>query len=140
MELFVEYYNLKKEYDDAKNNYENKLEEKAKLFFDTQPKAVRPKEIVNHISITSDKYLEYCEKIEVVDIEVENARNLLGVREYRLKLKEMELKESNEILDIIFTKRFIKKMKVKHIARDLIYSYQRIYQLLDEINEKIRKN
>ena len=140
MELFVEYHNLKKEYDDAKNNYENKLEEKAKLFFDTQPKAVRPKEIVNHISITSDKYLDYCAKIEVVDIEVENARNLLGVREYRLKLKQMELKESNEILDIIYIKKFIEKKKVKHIARDLIYSYQRIYQLLDEINEKIRIN
>ena len=135
MELFVEYHNLKKEYDDAKNNYENKLEEKAKLFFDTQPKAVRPKEIVNHISITSDKYLDYCAKIEVVDIEIENARNLLGVREYQLKLKEMELKESNEILDIIYIKKFIEKKKVKHIARDLIYSYQRIYQLLDEINE-----
>ena len=52
----------------------------------------------------------------------------------------MELKESNEILDIIYIKKFIEKKKVKHIARDLIYSYQRIYQLLDEINEKIRKN
>jgi hypothetical protein len=138
--LYVEYHDLKLKYNEAKSDYENKLEEKAKLFYDTQPKAVRPKEIVNHISITSDKYLDYCVKIEVVDIEVENARNLLGVREYRLKLKEMELRESKEILDIVYAMKFIDKMKVKHIARKMIYSYQRIYQLLDEINENIRKN
>lgn len=138
--LYCEYHKIYQKFKQASRKYDKILEDKAMLYFNTQPKATNlTKEIVSG-GRTTNKFMELVEKLEKLDIELQQARNERDLKNYLLKKKELEIRESKEILDKIYVYRYIEKKKVKHIARDLIYSYQRIYQLLDEINEKIRKN
>lgn len=136
--LYEEYHDLKLKYNEAKRDYEKALDKKVKLFYDTQPQAVKVKEIVNHISPTSDKFLNYCADIEIVEFEIDKTRNILGVREYQLKLKEKELRESEELLDKIYVLKYLHRMKVKHIAIRINYSREQTYRYLREIEEKLK--
>lgn len=133
--IFVEYHDLKEKYRNAKQDYENSLEEKVKLFYNTQPGSVQPKDIVHHISSTSDKYVNYCADIEIVEYEVEKTRNILGVREYQLKLKEKELRESKDLNDQLYVMYFIENKKVKHIAKKVSYTREYTYDLIKKIKD-----
>lgn len=138
-ELFLEYHEILKQYKEANKNYQNALDKKAELFYNTQPGAVKVKDIVHHISPTSDKYLNYSADLQIIESELENARNILGVRELQLKLKEKELRESKEIKDIIYLMYYIEKRKVKHICYKTNYGKSRVYKLIDEIKKILKK-
>lgn len=138
--IFVEYHDLKEKYKLAKKDYEQSLEDKVKLFYETQPGAVQPKDIVHHVSSTSDKYVNYCADIEIIEYEVEKTRNILGVREYQLKLKEKELRESKELNDQLYVMYFIENKKVKHISRKIAYTREYTYDLIKKLKDLLNAN
>lgn len=138
-ELFLEYYAIYKKYREANDDYQDALDKKAQLFYDTQPKSVKPKEIITHLTPNSDKFLNYSADLQVIECELEKTRNILGIRELQLKLKEKELRESKEILDIVYLMYYIEKRKVKHIAYKMNYGKSRIYEFIDEIEKKLKK-
>lgn len=138
MELFVEHYHLNEEYKEAKKEFEKALAKKSQLLYSIVPRSANfENELVKGSS--SNKFLNYTIKMEEIDKEINVRRNLRDVLAYRLKLKEIELKESSELMDKIYLLRYVDRLKVKHITYKLNYSRQRIYQLLNEISERLDK-
>lgn len=139
MEIYEEYHLLKLEEKNSKRKYEELLDRKAEYYYTrTKPNTSNTEIEMSAVSSTSNKMLNTMINIEELEEEINCQKNIYGIKQYRLKLKEIELRDSNELLDIIYVMRYIDRMKVKHIANKLIYSHQRIYQLIDEIKLKLQ--
>lgn len=137
MELFIEHYKLNEEYKEAKKEFEKALAKKSQLLYSVVPKSANfENELVKGSS--SNKFLNYTIKMEEIDKEINVRRNLRDVLEYRLKLKEIELKKSDELADKIYILKYIEHLKVKYISIKVNYSKAQTYRILDEILTKIK--
>ena len=138
MELFVEHYHLNEEYKEAKKEFEKALAKKSQLLYSVVPKSANfENELVKGSS--SNKFLNYTIKMEEIDKEINVRRNLRDVLEYRLKLKEIELNNSSNILDKIYLLKYVKNMKVRYIAIKTKYSKRRIYDFINDIRKMIKE-
>lgn len=138
MELFIEHYKLNEEYKEAKKEFEKALAKKSQLLYSVVPKAANfENELVKGSS--SNKFLNYTIKMEEIDKEINVRRNLRDVLEYRLKLKEIELNNSSNILDKIYLLKYVKNMKVRYIAIKTNYSKRRIYDFINDIRKMIKE-
>lgn len=136
MELFVEHYHLNEEYKEAKKEFEKALAKKSQLLYSVVPKSANfENELVKGSS--SNKFLNYTIKMEEIDKEINVRRNLRDVLEYRLKLKEIELNNSSNILDKVYLLRYVDERKVRYICIKTNYSKTQIYRILEEIKKKI---
>ena len=138
MELFIEHYKLNEEYKEAKKEFEKALAKKSQLLYSVVPKSTDfENELVKGSS--SNKFLNYTIKMEEIDKEINVRRNLRDVLEYRLKLKEIELNNSSNILDKIYLLKYVKNMKVRYIAIKTNYSKRRIYDFINDIRKMIKE-
>lgn len=138
MELFIEHYKLNEEYKEAKKEFEKALAKKSQLLYSVVPKSANfENELVKGSS--SNKFLNYTIKMEEIDKEINVRRNLRDVLEYRLKLKEIELNNSSNILDKIYLLKYVKNMKVRYIAIKTNYSKRRIYDFINDIRKMIKE-
>ena len=138
MELFVEHYKLNEEYKEAKKEFDKALEKKSQLLYSVVPKSANfENELVKGSS--SNKFLNYTIKMEEIDKEINVRRNLRDVLAYRLKLKEIELNNSSNILDKIYLLKYVKNMKVRYIAIKTNYSKRRIYDFINDIRKMIKE-
>ena len=136
MELFIEHYKLNEEYKEAEKEFEKALAKKSQLLYSVVPKSVNfENELVKGSS--SNKFLNYTIKMEEIDKEINVRRNLRDVLEYRLKLKEIELNNSSNILDKVYLLRYVDERKVRYICIKTNYSKTQIYRILEEIKKKI---
>lgn len=136
-ELFIEYEELKKKYLIAKGRYDNLLEKKAMLIIQTQPKAMDFSKEPTTGGKVINKFDEFVQRLEKLDPELQVARNERDLQEYLLKKKEIELKESKNILDQIYYSRFIKRYQIRPICIKFSYSRRQINRYLEEISKKI---
>lgn len=135
-ELFIEYHELKKEYQRSKFDYDKALNKKAEYLYSILPGGSNTEsELIKGGS--SDKLLNYTIKMEEIEKEITVRRNLMDNLSNRLKLKELELKDSEHILDKIYYLKYVKNNKVRHIARILNYSSSRTYDYLLEVKKTI---
>ena len=138
MELFVEHYHLNEEYKEAKKEFEKALAKKSQLLYSVVPKSANfENELVKGSS--SNKFLNYTIKMEEIDKEINVRRNLRDVLEYRLKLKEIELNNSSNILDKVYLLKYVDERKVKYIAIKINYSKRRIYDFINDIRKMIKE-
>ena len=138
MELFIEHYKLNEEYKEAEKEFEKALAKKSQLMYSVLPKSANSEiELVKGSS--SNKFLNYTIKMEEIDKEINVRRNLRDVLEYRLKLKEIELNNSSNILDKIYLLKYVKNMKVRYIAIKTNYSKRRIYDFINDIRKMIKE-
>lgn len=137
MELFVEHYRLNEEYKEAKKEFDKALEKKSQLLYSVVPKSANfENELVKCSS--SNKFLNYTIKMEEIDKEINVRRNLRDVLAYRLKLKEIELKKSDNILDKVYYLKIVERMKVKYISIKINYSKEQTYRFLKKIAEDLK--
>ena len=137
MELFVEHYKLNEEYKEAKKEFDKALEKKSQLLYSVVPKSANfENELVKGSS--SNKFLNYTIKMEEIDKEINVRRNLRDVLAYRLKLKEIELKKSDNILDKVYYLKIVERMKVKYISIKINYSKEQTYRFLKKIAEDLK--
>lgn len=137
MELFVEHYRLNEEYKEAKKEFDKALEKKSQLLYSVVPKSANfENELVKGSS--SNKFLNYTIKMEEIDKEINVRRNLRDVLAYRLKLKEIELKKSDNILNKVYYFKFVERMKVKYISIKINYSKEQTYRFLKKIAEDLK--
>lgn len=132
-ELFIEYELLKRECKLAKREYDKALEKKAEYYYSVLPGASDTSKELIKTECTNDKFLNYTIRIQEIDSEIDVRKNLYGNLSYRLKLKEIELRNSKELLDRIYTYRYLDKLKVKVIGIKIRYGKSQTYDYITKI-------
>lgn len=135
MELFEEYEAIKIETNKARRKFENLLDKKAEYFYKTQPQSGDTEEQADTKS-NSSKQLNYTLLLEKIEKKIDNQRELLKNREERLKLKEIELRASKEILDRVYVYCYLDHLKVSKFYRLIGYSKAQVYRKIEEIKQK----
>lgn len=136
-ELFIEYELLKRECKLAKKEYDKALEKKAEYYYSVLPGASDTSKELIKTECTNDKFLNYTIRIQEIDSEIDVRKNLYGNLSYRLKLKEIELRNSKELLDRIYTYRYLDKLKVKVIGIKIRYGKSQTYDYITKIKNMI---
>lgn len=139
--LYLDYERFRQNYLEAQRRYDEILSEKEKLFARTQPQAVQfDKEPCTSGDKGSpfDGYLIEKER-KRIDERLTEAEFILNERKELLRLKEQELRNSNDIHDKIYRLRYIVHWKVQKISRETGYSESHLYRILTSINDQIRK-
>lgn len=75
-------------------------------------------------------------KVDLEDI-IKAQKTLFNTRKKRMKKKLKELKASDDIMDVIYRRKFIDKEKVKEIARGVHFTREYTYDLISKIRRKI---
>ena len=138
--LYIEYEEYKNKYYEAQRNCNNILNEKEELFAKTQPKAIQikgDKTTGGKHSNTFDDYLIQKEK-KNIDKRLEEAKSIVNDRGRLLKLKEQELRASNNSYDKIYRCRYIDKLTIEKTSRLSNYSRSQVFNILKEIRKNIK--
>lgn len=77
-------------------------------------------------------------KVDLEDI-IKAQKTLFNIRKKRMKKELRKLKESNDIMDVIYRRKFVDKEKVKNIARGVNFSREYTYDLISKIRRKINE-
>ena len=137
--VFREYNRCKRAYDSMQAICNSILTEKERFFTRTQPNAIRYDKVAVEGGLHDncfDEYLAECEKREI-DKRLNEAIKLLQARAELLRLKEMELRASNDITDVVYTMKYLDNAKPKTIAMALAYSESQIYRIIEQIKREI---
>lgn len=133
--VYEDYESFKRQYHNTQLQYDAILSKKESLFAMTQPHTTNyEKEIVSGGTPKNsfDTYLIKKEE-QQIDEKLAEIKSILEDREQLLKLKEQELRASNEIKDKIYRYREIDKLRVYKIARLIGYSERQIYRIMEEM-------
>ena len=136
--VFREYNRCKRAYDSMQDICNSILTEKERFFTRTQPNAIRYDKVAVEGGLHDngfDEYLAECEKREI-DKRLNEAIKLLQARAELLRLKEMELRASNDITDVVYTMKYLDNAKPKTIAMALAYSESQIYRIIEQIKRE----
>ena len=137
--IYIEYHELKNKYYVAQKEYDKILSEKEELFSKTQPKATEyDKEKVSGGSPSNsfEDYLIIKEKKQL-DERLEESRSILEDRVRLLKLKEDELRLSNNPYDRIYYYKYVLKLSPYKMKRNVGYEVSQIYRILRIINKNL---
>ena len=77
-------------------------------------------------------------KVDLEDI-IKAQKTLFNTRKKRMKKSLKKLKESDDVMDVIYRLKFIDKEKVKNIARGVHFSREYTYELISRIRRKINE-
>lgn len=138
--LYIEYEEYKNKYYEVQKKYNDILNEKEELFAKTQPKATQ----INgektaggkHINAFDD-YLIQKER-KNIDQRLEEVKSILDDRERLVKLKEQELRISNNSYDKIYRFRYIDRLTIEKTARLSNYSRSQVFNILKEIRKHLK--
>ena len=137
--IYIQYDEYKNKYYNAQKEFDSVLREKEELFSKTQPQATRyDKELVSGGKVNNkfDDYIILKDKNKI-DERLLEAKSILEDREKLLKLKEQELKESKDWIDIIYVYYYIDKLSIRKIEKRIPYSTAEICRKLKIIKKNI---
>lgn len=138
--IYKTYELYKQKYYETQQRYNAILNEKEKLFALTQPKAVQFDKERVHGGAASNSFDDYLVKKEQqqIDQRLSEVKAILEDRERLFKLKEMELRESTNIQDKIYTYRYIDKMTIEKISLLTSYSRSQTFRILRTIRNNLK--
>jgi len=137
--LFEEYEIYKNKHYEVQRKYNEILTEKEDLFSKTQPKATRitgEKTTGGKRVNAFDEYLIQKEK-KNIDQRLKEVKSILDDREKLVKLKEQELRLSNNPYDKIYRCRYIDRLTIEKTARISSYSRASVFNILKKIKKRI---
>lgn len=137
--IYIQYDEYKNKYYNAQKEFDSVLREKEELFSKTQPQATRyDKELVSGGKVNNkfDDYVILKDKNKI-DERLLESKSILEDREKLLKLKEQELKESKDWIDIIYVYYYIDKLSIRKIEKRIPYSTAEICRKLKIIRKNI---
>ena len=140
--MYLEYAELFYKKRKSERDYNNAVDDKERLLYTVTPHSVIPKEIVNHISPSSnsyDKFVNYSAMVTEIDERIKHTKDVFNNRTYLLKIKELELRESKDLLDKIYVYKWLDGQKEKHFFRLIGYSRAQTYRIVDEMRKKIKE-
>ncbi len=140
MSLYVEYNECKNKYLEIKGLYEKLVEEKERLFLETQPKSTKYDKLAvdgGKNNNTFDNYLMKKEKKQL-DKQIDELKVLISDRQKILIQKEMDLRQSKDWIDKIYVLKYIECYSVKKIGQIIPYEEAQIYRKINEIKRCIK--
>lgn len=138
--LYVEYEEYKSRYYEVQRKYNDILNEKEELFARTQPKATQisgEKTIGGKHENAFDEYLIQKER-KNIDKRLAEVKSILDDRERLVKLKEQEIRASNNSYDKIYRCRYIDRLTIDKTVRISNYSRSQVFNILKEIRKHIK--
>ena len=139
--MYIEYHSLLKKYKESERRYNESLEEKSKLILAVMPKASQFKDVIVSGGSYSDwNLIDYSSKIDDVDKLINQSRNTRDMINYELKKIELQMKNSDDVLDKIYYYKWIKRLSPYKFNRIIGYSIRQTYYYIEEIKKNIYKN
>ena len=138
--LYIEYEEYKNKYYEVQRKYNDILNEKEELFAKTQPKATKITGEKTTGGIHNNLFDEYLIEKEKknIDSRLEEVKSILDDRERLVKLKEQELRASNNSYDKIYRCRYIDRLTIEKTARLSNYSRSQVFNILKVIRKNIK--
>lgn len=137
--IFIEFHKALTNYKLAVQAVEEILEEKMVLFQRTQPQS--PTKDTERVDggQPKNKQEEYVIKLEEKRIRerLELAKELMTDRWMLLEQKELELRHSKNVKDIIYCRKILDGLDVADIATELNYSESHVYRIVSNIEKMI---
>ncbi|MBQ7139971.1 MAG: hypothetical protein IJO32_00530 [Bacilli bacterium] len=138
-EIFIEYEEYLNKFRDAQKEYNKVLTKKEQLYKLIYPQSSSIKDTPSNISTENNsKQQRFVELEEILIKQLNSSKSILGEREYLKKLKERELRNSTNTMDIVYVLRYLDRKKVSYIARNLGYSRDNVYKILTKIKTALQ--
>lgn len=137
--IYIEYHEYKNKYLVAQKEYDKILSEKERLFSKTQPASTdysKEPTTGGEKENAFDVFVISMEEKQI-DAKLAVARSILEDREKLFKLKEEELKQSKEWLDIIYACYFVDKLSIRKISKKIPFSTTEIFRKIKIIRKNI---
>ena len=137
--IYQEYEICKVKYRELQRNFDAVLTEKERLFVKTQPKAItydKDKVQSGHNSNTLEEYVISCEE-KHLDEELNELKRLLEDRGMLLKVKEEELRRSQDKKDRIYVLLYLDCISIRKVAEMLNYSKTQVQRINAELKRDI---
>ena len=139
--VYLEYEACKTKFRDCQRIFNNLLLEKERLFTATLPGAIRYDK--DRVQAAGSNAIEnYVARIDEAGLNerLNETRQLLKDFEYSLKLKEIELRNSPDIIDKVYVSKFIDGYSVKYTAKRINYSQRQTYRIYNQIIYALAKD
>lgn len=133
--IYQEYEVCKAKYRELQRNFDEVLTEKERLFVKTQPKAItydKDKVQSGHSGNTLEDYVVSCEE-KHIDDKLNELKRLLEDRGMLLKVKEEELRRSQDKKDKIYTLLYLDCLSFRKVAEMLNYSKTKVQRINAEL-------
>lgn len=131
--IYREYEVCKSKYRELQRNFDAVLTEKERLFVKTQPKAIvynKDKVQSGHDVNVLEDYVTSCEDI---DKQLNELRRLLDDRWMLLKVKEEELRRSQDKKDKVYVLLYLDCISIRKVAETLNYSKTQVQRINSEL-------
>lgn len=131
--IYREYEVCKSKYRELQRNFDAVLTEKERLFVKTQPKAIvydKDKVQSSHDVNVLEDYVTSCEDI---DKQLNELRRLLDDRWMLLKVKEEELRRSQDKKDKVYVLLYLDCISIRKVAETLNYSKTQVQRINSEL-------
>ncbi len=136
--IFEEYCKKLKKLKKEKNKL-NKLEnKKISLMGMVDVKAIAPKNSIGGNAL-EDKMMKYASELEELEMKISKCKKILLEIQNQLEIKENELRESSELLDLVYLYKYIDKLKYYQIAKKIGYGKTKTYDLINELDKNLLK-
>lgn len=138
--IYEEYETFRKKLYEAQIQCNEILNEKEELFAKTQPKATQikgDKTTGGKHTNSFDDYLIQKER-KNIDKRLEEIKSILNDRERLVRLKEQELRASNNPYDKIYRCRYIDRLTIEKTVRLSNYSRSQVFNILKEIRKHLK--
>jgi dihydroorotase len=133
------YYDQQKELEIAKARLQTLKEQKKMYFEKTQPKSKKiDGEMVTSSKVANNVFLDYVDRTERIDIQIDIIKKEIALLECYLKKMEYNLRRLKGILERVFVARYIDGLSVNQISDKVNYSSVQVYRYLRTIKKIIK--
>ena len=139
--IYLEYEAYKQRFRESQRIFNDLLLEKERLFTQALPGAIRYDKDKVQTSIESTALESYVIALdeEEIDTKIAELRQLLSDQEMLVRLKEVELRRSNDLFDKVYVSKFLDRYSVNYTAKKVNYSRAHVYRIFTEIKKNIAK-
>ncbi len=137
--IYRDYELCKSKYKEIQKRFDAVLTEKERLFVKTQPKAItydKDKIQASHDANVLEDYVISCDD-KNLDEKLNELRQLLEDRRMLLKVKEDELRRSQDKKDRIYVMLYLDCMSIRKVAESLNYSKTQVHRINEELKRDI---
>lgn len=138
--IYLEYEAYKQRFRESQRIFNDLLLEKERLFTQALPGAIRYDKDKVQTSIESTALESYVIALDEkeIDSKLEELRQMLSDRELSMRLKEMELRRSNDLYDKIYVSKFLDGYSVNYTSKRINYSRRQTYRLYNDIIKSLK--